>query len=68
MQMAMDRGLLRRASARAAAVHFVGLIRGDLCARSFLGMVDDITPQERRSANKLGVDAFMRVYQIEPND
>ncbi|MBA4809251.1 TetR/AcrR family transcriptional regulator [Brevundimonas sp.] len=61
LERKMEAGVLRQARPYLAAMHFRGLIEGDLLERRLHGD-DTITPQDVDIAIVSGVDAFLRAY------
>jgi AcrR family transcriptional regulator len=58
----MDEGRLRRADPWIAAMHWKGLIEGDLLERRMLGVIDKPDPKEVDRMAVAATDAFLQVY------
>lgn len=61
----MAAGRLRVADPYVAAIHFRGLVEGDLLERALHGD-DQVSMAEAAAAASLGVDAFLRAYDRDP--
>jgi AcrR family transcriptional regulator len=64
-EMMMDEGKLRRADPWLAAMHWKGLIEGDLLDRRVLGVIDAPDPKEVGAQARAATDAFLQVYGAE---
>jgi TetR/AcrR family transcriptional regulator, mexJK operon transcriptional repressor len=64
---AMAAGLMRNAPPRHAAMHFIGLVRGDLQLCAMLGMERARSDAERSAIVASGVEAFRRAYRPDPD-
>lgn len=64
-ETAMSAGLLRQSSPRDAALHFIGLITGDLQLRAMLGDASALSAAERNHAITTGVGVFLAAYAQE---
>ena len=64
LEEVMAKGEIRRADARLAATHFLGLICSDLQVRALLGQ-GAISKSERRKAVNEGLNCFLLAYQVK---
>jgi len=61
-EMMMDEGKLRRADPWMAAMHWKGLVEGDLVERRLLGAMDEPDPKEIERTATAAADFFLQVY------
>lgn len=60
-----ERGALELADPRAAAVHFVLLVQGDLLVRAQLGILEQPAEALIRDSVRRGVDVFVKAYRAQ---
>ncbi len=58
----MQRGALRRADPKTAAMHFLSLLESELTERSLLGVIESVDPAAIRGAVRRAVDTFLSGY------
>ena len=61
-EMMMDEGKLRRADPWIAAMHWKGMIEGDLLERRMLSVIDEPDPREVNRMAAAAADAFLQIY------
>jgi AcrR family transcriptional regulator len=61
-EMMMDDGLLRRADPWLAAMHWKGMVEGDLFDRRLLGAISQGDPKEIETLAVAAADAFLQIY------
>ena len=61
-EIMMDEGKLRRADPWTAAMHWRGLLEGDLVERRLLGAIDEADPDEIERQATSAADVFLQIY------
>ncbi len=59
----IEAGTLRPADPWTMAMHWKGLIQGDMVERRLLGAMPELDPEEIRRASTLAADAFITLYE-----